>query len=394
MEASLEQLPDADGAPLEFVVTLSTQGFLRFDVSWESAPPQWLASGRLYVQLLSGSNLPSADRNGKSDPYVKMFLGGQERKSKTIKATLDPVWGPNEVHEFDGRLRDLASEPLLLRCYDYDFGKRDDKLGHATVDLRALRQMCAEPLAMRRDWHMEFERIQLYTYDKPPKPTAGSLHVRVRWSPSAGSALPTHQLPSAQEAFGYGRPGGAAAAAAAASSSGGGGYGGGGYGGGGGVGIGVGGAGASPTSLPAAASSPPRPYSYAPQQPGVKMGAPSFFDRLRDAAWRPPPQPPTLGTWGILRVELREGINLKPADLSGKSDPYVKMRLADQSVKSAHKVQELSPKWNEVFTFEGRLGELTAPPGLELRVFDRDLLSADDKLGRSAAPGRRVGVDD
>ena len=35
-------------------------------------------------------------------------------------------------------LRELSADPLQLHAFDYDFGSRDDKLGHASVDLRGL----------------------------------------------------------------------------------------------------------------------------------------------------------------------------------------------------------------------------------------------------------------
>ncbi|EEB86962.1 hypothetical protein MPER_15902, partial [Moniliophthora perniciosa FA553] len=62
--------------------------------------------GVLRVTLLDGRDLRSADRSGKSDPYVVFVLNGQRvHKSETIKKTLNPDWNedftlsvPSRVH--------------------------------------------------------------------------------------------------------------------------------------------------------------------------------------------------------------------------------------------------------------------------------------------------------
>ena len=125
------------GGSVEFNEPLPSQGFLLFSVSWEALAPETIAPGTLHVQLVRATGLKAMDRGGLSDPYVKLTLAGEGRKSKTIKKTLDPVW--NEAFTWKGTLRDLTSSPLVLHCLDYDFGTRDDKLGHGSVDLARLR---------------------------------------------------------------------------------------------------------------------------------------------------------------------------------------------------------------------------------------------------------------
>lgn len=53
-----------------------------------------LDAGIMRVDLLSGSGLKAADRNGKSDPYVVFYLNGEKlpHKSTVQKKTLNPVW--------------------------------------------------------------------------------------------------------------------------------------------------------------------------------------------------------------------------------------------------------------------------------------------------------------
>ena len=69
----------------------------------------------MFVQLLRGNGLLAADANGFSDPYVKLSLGEQKQRSKTMKKTLHPVW-TNEVclspsHAFFTRLQPSAIHP-------------------------------------------------------------------------------------------------------------------------------------------------------------------------------------------------------------------------------------------------------------------------------------------
>lgn len=91
--------------------------------------------GKLRVDLLDAQDLPSADRNGKSDPYCKFELNGQELfKSKVIKKTLNPTW--NESFEVDVPSRTAAM--FNVNVYDYDFADKPDFLGAATINLESL----------------------------------------------------------------------------------------------------------------------------------------------------------------------------------------------------------------------------------------------------------------
>ena len=66
----------------------------------------------------------AADRNGKSDPYVKLSIIGQKHKSKTVMRNLNPEW--DERFEFRGTLSELLAAPLTLECFDYDYLTKDD----------------------------------------------------------------------------------------------------------------------------------------------------------------------------------------------------------------------------------------------------------------------------
>ena len=135
VQVNLEPLLHRDAH--EFSEALPTQGSLSFSVTWARVPAHLLESGTLRVHLQQGTGLKAADRNGFSDPYVKLSLAGQQHKSKTIKKTLNPKW--DEYFEFKGVLRDLLAESLQLHVFDWDMVGKDDKLGNASIDLRALR---------------------------------------------------------------------------------------------------------------------------------------------------------------------------------------------------------------------------------------------------------------
>ena len=91
--------------------------------------------GNLRVDLLDAAELPSADRNGKSDPYAKFELNGQEIfKSKVIKKTLAPAW--NEYFEVAVPSRTGAN--FKVDIYDYDFADKPDFLGSADINLAIL----------------------------------------------------------------------------------------------------------------------------------------------------------------------------------------------------------------------------------------------------------------
>ena len=137
---------------------------------------EWARStGTLQVELLRATDLKAMDRNGLSDPYVKLQLSGQKHRSKTVKKTLNPTW--HERFEFTGKsLRDIVSQPLQLRAMDWDRGlQRDDILGDATVDLGGLLLVCNSKEALMRDWHLELDA---------PLSTQGRVVLRARWRPN------------------------------------------------------------------------------------------------------------------------------------------------------------------------------------------------------------------
>ena len=82
----------------------------------------------------------AADRNGYSDPYVKLHLGNRKmERSDVCEMTLDPLW--DQTFRFSGIISAMLDEPLKLVLFDRDkkIGDADDKLGEATFELSGLR---------------------------------------------------------------------------------------------------------------------------------------------------------------------------------------------------------------------------------------------------------------
>ncbi|GAA5844845.1 hypothetical protein JCM11251_007345 [Rhodosporidiobolus azoricus] len=125
-------------------------------------------SGVVRVDLLDGSGLPSADRNGKSDPYC-VFLLNDERvyKSEVIKKTLAPVW--NEKFEMAVPSREKAN--FLVEVHDWDRVGTSDKLGFGSIDLRSI-----EP-------YESSERV-VVLQDFKTGAQAGQIRVRMVFTPS------------------------------------------------------------------------------------------------------------------------------------------------------------------------------------------------------------------
>ncbi|KAK8088567.1 hypothetical protein PG997_003528 [Apiospora hydei] len=114
--------------------------------------------GNLRVDVLDAAGLPAADSNGKSDPYARFELNGQDiYKTKTQKKTLDPVW--NEFFEIAVPSRTAAK--FHVNVYDYDFADKPDFLGGADINLEQLDPFKAKEMKLLLDGKSGSIRIRL-----------------------------------------------------------------------------------------------------------------------------------------------------------------------------------------------------------------------------------------
>ncbi|KAK7204282.1 C2 domain-containing protein [Myxozyma melibiosi] len=95
--------------------------------------------GFLKVTLVDATNLPAADRRGKSDPYCVFEMNGEKvYKSQVIKKTLNPSY--NESFECSVPSRTKAQ--FVCNVFDWDMGPaEDDFLGKGLIDVVHLEPM-------------------------------------------------------------------------------------------------------------------------------------------------------------------------------------------------------------------------------------------------------------
>lgn len=75
--------------------------------------------------------MPAADSNGKSDPYVKLKVNGQTKKSKVVKKNLNPHW--DEEFTFDVQPQ-AGSDEVSIEVFDHDMVSKHDSLGSFTFN--------------------------------------------------------------------------------------------------------------------------------------------------------------------------------------------------------------------------------------------------------------------
>lgn len=92
-----------------------------------------MAAGTLHVTIVKATRLQDLDWIGKTDPYVKFWVGAAKPEQTSTKNNcVEPVW--NETKSFSNV---TANQTLNIEMYDDDIG-RDEKLGTATVALNDL----------------------------------------------------------------------------------------------------------------------------------------------------------------------------------------------------------------------------------------------------------------
>ncbi len=76
-------------------------------------------------------------------------------------------------------------------------------------------------------------------------------------------------------------------------------------------------------------------------------------------------------------------------DLTGLSDPYVKISIGNQSVYSEVIQQTNNPKWDltlvipEIFIYSAYENIVRSPPEIILEIFDQDQFGPDEFMGKS-----------
>lgn len=147
-------LKDEDGKPSSIKVSLKY-----VPVKMDLDPSESINNmGNLRVDVLDAMELPSADSNGKSDPYCKFELNGQDVfKTKVQKKTLHPAW--NEFFEVPIPSRTAAK--FNLKVMDWDFADKPDFLGGADINLEHLEPFKAQEVKLILDGKSGIVRLRL-----------------------------------------------------------------------------------------------------------------------------------------------------------------------------------------------------------------------------------------
>uniref|UniRef100_A0A914WPV8 C2 domain-containing protein n=1 Tax=Plectus sambesii TaxID=2011161 RepID=A0A914WPV8_9BILA len=93
-------------------------------------------SNKLACTVVEGKEFPAMDRNGMSDPYVKLYIlpeRKQKFETKIKRKNLNPVY--NETFLFNIPFNELHSKTLMLIVYDFDRLSKDDRIGQLTLPL-------------------------------------------------------------------------------------------------------------------------------------------------------------------------------------------------------------------------------------------------------------------
>ncbi|XP_052023776.1 ras GTPase-activating protein 4B [Apodemus sylvaticus] len=91
-------------------------------------------ASRLRCSVLEARDLAPKDRNGASDPFVRVHYNGRTQETSVVKKSCYPRW--NETFDFE--LEKGASEALLVEVWDWDLVSRNDFLGKVMVNVQRL----------------------------------------------------------------------------------------------------------------------------------------------------------------------------------------------------------------------------------------------------------------
>uniref|UniRef100_A0A8C7V251 Extended synaptotagmin-like protein 1b n=1 Tax=Oncorhynchus mykiss TaxID=8022 RepID=A0A8C7V251_ONCMY len=271
--------------------------------------------GVLRIHLLEGQNLVPKDNmvggmvKGKSDPYVKINIGGETFESRVINRNLNPTW--NEMYEVV--LTTLPGQELHVELFDKDMDMKDDFMGRYLLERSRIMSVnyssCLLSMSLKvcdrtisPQWDEAF-----YFLVHDPREEILIVKLSHSWTLPIGSlVVPVRELLSEPDLV---------------------------------LDQWLSLDGASPDSQILLRAE--LKVTEEPSHPGT---LPTHTN----------PEP-SFGSEGVLRIHLLEAQNLIAKDnlmgglKKGKSDPYVKINIGGVKFKSHVIKENLNPTWNEMY---------------------------------------------
>ncbi|XP_051491882.1 ras GTPase-activating protein 4-like isoform X3 [Apus apus] len=134
----------------------------------------------LCCTVLEARDLARKDRNGASDPFVRLRYNGRVQESPVIKKSCYPRW--NETFEFE--LAEPAGEKLCVEVWDWDLVGRNDFLGKVVFSVPGL-----EAAGQEEGW-FRLQPEKSKPREDERRGSLGSLQLQVRLRDE--TVLPSH----------------------------------------------------------------------------------------------------------------------------------------------------------------------------------------------------------
>uniref|UniRef100_A0A8C2BVV3 RAS p21 protein activator 4 n=1 Tax=Cyprinus carpio TaxID=7962 RepID=A0A8C2BVV3_CYPCA len=152
---------------------------------------------KLCCQVLEARDLAKKDRNGASDPFVRVRYNGKTYESTVVKKSCYPRWNESFEFELDETLADTGL--LSVEVWDWDLVSRNDFLGKVLFNINKLQSAQEEEgwfrLGPDKSKHSEYEgtlgslRLQLRLRDEVVLPSSHYKPLTELLSQSVGSQL-------------------------------------------------------------------------------------------------------------------------------------------------------------------------------------------------------------
>nr|XP_042713675.1 ras GTPase-activating protein 4B isoform X3 [Chrysemys picta bellii] len=126
------------------IVKIDNEAIIRTATVWKTLSPFWGEEYEVHLPPTFHSvsfyvmdedalrDLARKDRNGASDPFVRVRYNSKTQESSVVKKSCYPRW--NETFEFD--LDESATEKLCIEVWDWDLVSRNDFLGKVVFNIQ------------------------------------------------------------------------------------------------------------------------------------------------------------------------------------------------------------------------------------------------------------------